>query len=60
MRKLIVANIVSLDGYVAGPGDDVMAMPMDRLLQRAQRRAPARCGTCCRLVPRLTWASTLA
>ena len=29
MRKLIVTNIVSLDGFVAGPGDDVMAMPMD-------------------------------
>lgn len=29
MRKLIVTTIVSLDGYVAGPGDDVMAMPMD-------------------------------
>jgi dihydrofolate reductase len=29
MRKLIVTNIVSLDGYIAGPGGDVMAMPMD-------------------------------
>ena len=29
MRKLIVTNIVSLDGFVAGPGNDVMAMPMD-------------------------------
>lgn len=29
MRKLIVASIVSLDGYVAGPGGDVMALPMD-------------------------------
>ena len=29
MRKLIVTTIVSLDGYVAGPGGDVMAMPMD-------------------------------
>jgi dihydrofolate reductase len=29
MRKLIVANIISLDGYVAGPGGNVMALPMD-------------------------------
>ncbi len=29
MRKLIVTNVVSLDGFVAGPGNDVMAMPMD-------------------------------
>ncbi len=30
MRKLIVCNIVSLDGYYSGPGDDVMVMPFDR------------------------------
>jgi dihydrofolate reductase len=29
MRKLIISNIVSLDGFVAGPGNDVMALPMD-------------------------------
>ncbi|MDF5751758.1 dihydrofolate reductase family protein [Spongiactinospora sp. TRM90649] len=29
MRKLIVCNIVTVDGYGAGPGDDVMAMPFD-------------------------------
>jgi dihydrofolate reductase len=29
MRKIIVSNIVSLDGYGAGPGGDVMALPMD-------------------------------
>ncbi|WP_084960127.1 dihydrofolate reductase family protein [Thermoactinospora rubra] len=29
MRKLIVANIVSLDGYYEGPGNDVMALPFD-------------------------------
>lgn len=29
MRELIVSNIVSLDGYAAGPGGDVMALPMD-------------------------------
>ena len=29
MRKLIVATIMSLDGYVEGPGGNVMALPMD-------------------------------
>jgi dihydrofolate reductase len=29
MRKLIVCNIVSLDGYYEGPGGNVMAMPFD-------------------------------
>jgi dihydrofolate reductase len=29
MRKLIVCNIISLDGYFEGPGHDVMALPMD-------------------------------
>ena len=29
MRKLIVSNIMSLDGYYEGPGENVMALPMD-------------------------------
>jgi dihydrofolate reductase len=29
MRKLVVTILISLDGYVAGPGGDVMAMPLD-------------------------------
>ncbi|MFD8492429.1 dihydrofolate reductase family protein [Amycolatopsis sp. NPDC059657] len=29
MRKLIVTNIVSLDGYFEGSGGNVMALPMD-------------------------------
>jgi dihydrofolate reductase len=29
MRKLIVANIVSLDGFYAGLGENVMVLPMD-------------------------------
>src|SRR5687767_7606705 len=29
MRKLIVCNIVSLDGFFSGPGGDVMVMPFD-------------------------------
>ena len=30
MRKLIVCNIISLDGYYEGPGGDIMAMPFDK------------------------------
>lgn len=29
MRKLIVCNIVSVDGFYSGPNDDVMVMPFD-------------------------------
>ena len=29
MRKLIVCNIISLDGYFSGVGDDVMQLPFD-------------------------------
>jgi hypothetical protein len=29
VRKLIVANIMSLDGYYEGPGGNVMVLPMD-------------------------------
>ena len=29
MRKLIVSNIMSLDGYYEGPGNNVMVLPMD-------------------------------
>jgi dihydrofolate reductase len=29
MRKVIVINIMSLDGYYEGPGRNVMALPMD-------------------------------
>jgi dihydrofolate reductase len=29
MRKLIVSNLVSLDGYYTGPGDNVMVLPLD-------------------------------
>lgn len=29
MRKVIVCNIISLDGYYEGPGKDVMALPFD-------------------------------
>jgi dihydrofolate reductase len=29
VRKLIVSNIMSLDGYYEGPGENVMALPMD-------------------------------
>lgn len=29
MRKLIVCNIISVDGFYSGPNDNVMAMPFD-------------------------------
>lgn len=29
MRKLIVSNIVSLDGYYEGPGKNILVLPMD-------------------------------
>ena len=29
MRKLIVSNLISLDGYASGPGNNVMALPFD-------------------------------
>ena len=29
MRKLIVSNLISVDGYASGPDDDVMALPFD-------------------------------
>ncbi|MFG1798221.1 dihydrofolate reductase family protein [Nocardia sp. NPDC049149] len=29
MRKIIVTNIMSIDGYYEGPGGNVMALPMD-------------------------------
>ena len=29
MGKLIVSNLISVDGYAAGPGGDVMALPFD-------------------------------
>ena len=31
MRKLIVSNLISLDGYASGPGGDVMALPFDAM-----------------------------
>ena len=43
MRKLIVANIMSLDGYFDGPGGDVMVMPVDECFDtyNAERVAAA-------------------
>jgi dihydrofolate reductase len=29
MRKLIVCDMMSLDGYYTGPGNNVMVLPMD-------------------------------
>jgi dihydrofolate reductase len=43
VRKLIVSNIISLDGYCEGPGGDVMALPMDQSFDayNAERLAAA-------------------
>ena len=30
MRKLIVCSVISLDGYLEGPGGNVLALPMDQ------------------------------
>lgn len=37
MRKVIVCNIVSLDGYYEGPGGNVMALPMDEAFDAYNR-----------------------
>ncbi|MGH3385223.1 MAG: dihydrofolate reductase family protein [Nocardioidaceae bacterium] len=29
MSKLVVSNLMSLDGYISGPGGDVMVLPLD-------------------------------
>jgi hypothetical protein len=34
MRKVIVCNIMSLDGCYTGPGDNIMVMPMDPTFDR--------------------------
>lgn len=34
MRKVVVTNLVSLDGYVAGPGGDLSVMPIDHGFDR--------------------------
>jgi dihydrofolate reductase len=43
MRKLIVTNIMSLDGFFDGPGGNVMVMPMDERFDEynAERLAAA-------------------
>jgi len=43
MRKLIVTNIMSLDGYYEGPGGNVMVLPMDHRFDvyNAERLAAA-------------------
>lgn len=34
MRKVVVTNLISLDGYVAGPGGDLSVMPIDHGFDR--------------------------
>ena len=45
MRKLVVSNIMSLDGYVSGPGADVMAMPMDHAFDESNAERMRAAGT---------------
>ncbi|HEY0689767.1 MAG TPA: hypothetical protein VGD71_12080 [Kribbella sp.] len=49
MRKLIVHNIVSLDGYITGPNNSVMLLPMGGFFDAycAERR-PRRRYACLR------------
>ena len=42
MRKLIVWNIVSLDGFFSGPGGDVRVMPFDEGKQSQLRTTQIR------------------
>lgn len=35
MRKLVVHNLVSLDGFASGPGDDLMVLPFDSAFDEA-------------------------
>lgn len=45
MRKLVVSNIMSLDGYITGPGADVMAMPMDHAFDQSNAERMRAAGT---------------
>jgi dihydrofolate reductase len=35
VRTLVVHNLISLDGFVSGPGDDLMALPFDAAFDEA-------------------------
>lgn len=43
MRKLIVVNMMSLDGQNEGPGRNVMVMPMDGAFDTYNLEMPIRC-----------------
>lgn len=45
MRKVIVCNIVSLDGYYEGPGGNVMVLPMDEAFDAYNRERIEAAGT---------------
>jgi hypothetical protein len=47
MGKLIVCNIVSLDGFYSGPGGDVMAMPFDDGFSDYNAERLRAADTCC-------------
>src|SRR6266550_1818523 len=45
MRKLIVVNIMSLDGYFEGPDHNVMVMPMDGAFDACNLESMKSAGT---------------
>ena len=45
MRKVIVVNIVSLDGFYTGPDGNVMALPMDEAFDAYNRESIERADT---------------
>lgn len=57
MRKLIVTNIVSLDGHYEGPGANVMALPMDHAFD-AHNAEALRTADTLTLTPGEDWADT--
>ena len=59
MSKVVVVNMLSLDGYTEGPGGDVMAMPMDLAFDshNAERLRPrTRCCSAAR--PTAAWSAS--
>jgi hypothetical protein len=51
MRKVIVNNIMSLDGYYEGPGRNVMIMNMDEAFDAYNLERIQAAGTVCSVEP---------
>ena len=51
MRKVIVSNFTSLDGYVSGVGNDVMAFPSTRVSTSTTWNGPAAPTPCSPVEP---------